>query len=146
MRNGSITRSFAATVLSTVLVACTGMDRDGTTEAASGQTPVQFSDIPVPDGMTLQQDLNQSHSYEYGQFRVADLHYYGKLPVAEIAEYLEARMPKHGWVLSGAQRGTPAELTFTRGRQRVRCRIEVDSISVTRMHVEVRPIGASETP
>lgn len=139
MRIGPTTRSFAATLALIAACACTGMHRDGTTEAASGQTPVQFSDIPVPDGMTLQQDLNQSHSYESGRFRVADLHYYGKLPVGEIADYLRVRMPQHGWTLAEESGDEQKELVFTRGRQRVRCTIGVDSISVTRMHVEVRP-------
>jgi hypothetical protein len=140
MRTGPIQRSLAVLLLSLGALGCAGVDRDGTTEAASGQTPVQFSDIPVPDGMRLQQDLNQSHSYEVGGFRVADFHYFGNLPVDEIAAYMEARMPQHSWTLREQRAGEERELVFVRGREQVRCRLHVDSLSVTRMHVEVRPI------
>lgn len=145
MRIRSIQRAFAVLVLAVAPVACVGLDNDGSAEAASGQTPVQFSDIPVPDGMKLQQDLHQSHSFELGQFRVADLHYFGNLPVAEIADYLKARMPQHGWSLETESAGPASrKLLFVRGRQKATCAILVDEIGVTRMHVEVRVQGASD--
>jgi hypothetical protein len=145
MRIRSLEGAFAALVLAVAPVACVGLDNDGSAEAASGQTPVQFSDIPVPDGMKLQQDLHQSHSFELGQFRVADLHYFGNLPIAEIADYLKARMPQHGWSLE-AEGAEPSarKLLFVRGRQKATCSINVDEIGVTRMHVEVRVQAATE--
>lgn len=145
MRIRSIQRAFAVLVLAVAPSACVGLDQDGSAEAASGQTPVQFSDIPVPDGMKLQQDLHQSHSFELGQFRVADLHYFGNLAVAEISDYLKARMPQHGWSLE-AENAEPdsRKLLFVRGRQKATCAIRVDDIGVTRMHVEVRVQGEPE--
>jgi hypothetical protein len=139
MRIRSLQSAFVVFVLAVVPTACAGLDQDGSAEAASGQTPVQFSDIPVPDGMKLQQDLHQSHSFELGQFRVADLHYFGNLPVAEISDYLKARMPQHGWSLESESADTAArKLLFVRGRQKATCALQIDEIGVTRMHVEVR--------
>ncbi|MEY2982436.1 MAG: hypothetical protein ACO4CT_00595 [Planctomycetota bacterium] len=139
MRIRSLQGAFVAFVLAVAPTACVGLDQDGSAEAASGQTPVQFSDIPVPDGMKLQQDLHQSHSFELGQFRVADLHYFGNLPVSEISDYLKARMPQHGWSLESESADPGArKLLFVRGRQKATCAIRLDEIGVTRMHVEVR--------
>lgn len=139
MRIGPFTVSLAVSVL---LGACTGMNRDGSTEQASGLTAVQFADIPVPDGMKLQTGLNESHSYESGQFRFADLFYFGNLPTAEVTDYMKRRMALHGWQLIDEKTGERSELVFVRRPNRVRCEVWVDNSSVTRMHVEVRTPGS----
>lgn len=154
MRIGTYLAMFGAGIL---FGACTGMHRDGTAAEASGLTAVQFRDVPVPDGMVLQTGLNESHSYEAGRFRFADLYYYGNLPVAEIAEYMKRRMALHGWQLVEETGGRPAEASagagddpatarsetlFERAPNRVRCEVWLDSSGVTRMHVEVRTPAA----
>lgn len=117
--------------------ACLGSDRDGSTEQASGLSPVQLADIPVPDGMKLRDSLNESHSYEVGTFRVADLHYFGNVPLADVASYLRERMPQHGWRLVTEAVAHESELVFDRRPHRATCRIWNDG-SVTRLHVGVR--------
>ena len=140
-------------------IACTSVDRDGTTVEASGLTAQQLPDIPVPDGLLLQTGLNESHSFESGRLRHADLFYYGSLSVAEVRDYMIERMPLHGWrqVESPGESPTDAapsagtepstrpaggeeraELEFERRPNRAHCSIWVDSGSVTRMHVAVR--------
>lgn len=128
----------AAIVLTTLLGACLGSRRDGTTEAASGLSPVQLSDIPVPSGMTLRSSLNESHSYEVGQFRVADLHYFGTVPIPEVVNYMRDRMPVNGWRLVEESSGeNEAKLVFERRPNRAECECRLDG-AVTRLHVAVR--------
>lgn len=127
----------APAVLLLALGACLGSARDGTTEQASGLSPVQLADIPVPDGMKLRDSLNESHSYEVGTFRVADLQYFGNVPLTEVASYLRDRMPQHGWRLVSDNLAGEAELVFDRRPHRATCRIWNDG-SVTRLHVGVR--------
>lgn len=130
----------AALLLLTALTACLGSRRDGTTEAVSGLTPVQLSDVPVPDGMKLRSALNESHSYEVGRFRVADLHYFGNVPIREVASYLRDRMPLHGWRLVEEKvEETDGKLVFERRPNRAVCGISLDG-SVTRLHVGVRTL------
>lgn len=118
--------------------ACVGVDRDGSTEAASGLSPVQLADIPVPDGMTLLTGLNQSHSYEAGRFRVAELHYFGNPSIEEVASYLTARFPGHGWELvRDARDASGAELVFDRHPHQATCKLSRDG-SVTRLRIDLR--------
>ena len=133
-------RSVRATtflVASILLASCLGSRRDGTTESASGLSPVQLADIPVPEGMKLRDSLNESHSYEVGTFRVADLQYFGNVAIADVASYLRERMPLHGWRLVRENQGTEAELIFERRPHQATCRVWGDG-SVTRLHVGVR--------
>jgi hypothetical protein len=127
-----------------LLAACrSAPDRDGTTASP----PVQFADIPVPDGMTLETLMNRSHSYEAGDFRFGDLYYYGNLPVADVASYMTQRMAVHGWTLAGEQRQERrVELLFERRPHRTTCTIWKDSSDVTRMHVQVRTDSPTENP
>ncbi len=132
----------AALVGVLALGACAGTWRDGTTEESSGLTPLQFGDIPCPDGMTLQTGLNESHSIEVGEFRYGDLFYYGSLPVPDIADYMQRSMPRHAWELVSEEWNDGRVVqTWRRVPQTVRCEIHEDASGVVRMHVHVRTPG-----
>ena len=140
--------AFLAFAALLAVVGCrTAPDADGSTESASGLTPVQFEDIPIIDGMTLETQMNRSHSYEAGSFRIGDLYYYGNVDRERVVSYMTERMGLHGWKLVGETReDRETELRFERRPYRTRCTIWTDSSDLTRMHVEYRTDSAGEQP
>ena len=142
-RISSAVLSGAALVGVLALGACAGTWRDGTTEESSGLTPLQFGDIPCPDGMRLQTGLNESHSIEVGSFRYGDLYYYGSLPVPDVADYMKRSMPRHAWELVSEDWNDGRVVqTWERVPQSVRCEVFEDSGGVVRMQVHVRTPGS----
>lgn len=139
MQIGPILRSLIGFAVVTAACACAGTYNDGAAEEASGLTAQQLADIPVPQGLELSTDLHQSHSFESGRFRIADLHYFGNLPIEEVAGFMRDGMRLRGWRLVDDQASPDRiELAFERRPNRTRCLIWRDDSSVTRMHVEVR--------
>jgi hypothetical protein len=64
---------------------------------------VQFDDIPVPYGFSVQDRLNQSLTYEHGVMRVGQLEYRGQgMRPKAAAEFYRNQMPltPNGWTLT----------------------------------------------
>lgn len=103
-----------------------------------GVSTVQFSDIPVPDGMKLKTHGPVSHSFERGVFRHGDFEYYGGIEPSAAESYMRERMDSHGWRLTDdrvTEAGT--SLRFERAPYESHCRIWDDD-GMTLMRVEVR--------
>ncbi len=139
--------AFAAAAL-LVFAACrSAPDQDGSAESASGLTPVQFADIPIPDGMVLETQMHRSFTYEVGDFRLGDLYYYGNLPIDSVASYMSERMALHGWKQVGEDHTERAtDLHFERRPHRADCRIWKDDSDVTRMHIAVSTAKPGQEP
>jgi len=108
--------------------------------SADGVSALQFSDIPVPAGLTLRDQQHNSDSAQVGEYRYANFEYSGAIPVAEVSSYLRERMPQHSWELTGEETDAAGNerLSFQRGKYFAECRMARDKKSVTRLHVTVR--------
>jgi hypothetical protein len=78
--------------------------------ASRPSSDIQFSDIPVPRDMTIRANLNQSYSYEVGSYRYAHFVYEGGVEAPTLAEFLQNRMPMHGWKLEAEDKGPRDEI------------------------------------
>ena len=83
-----------------------------------GVRPIQFTDVVVPDGMTLRDRHEESFTIEVGSWRVGHLEYGGTSPVNAVTGYVLQRMPQHAWELIGDQapNGQRRTLRFARGQ------------------------------
>ena len=125
-------------VATVALVSCAGAGGDGSAEEVSGLTPVQFDDIPVPDGMRLDVNLHESHSFEVGSFRIGEFHYSGTMSPKAVEDYMRQRMPLHDWrIVDETRADKRVDITFRRMPHRADCRIWTDVRGVTRLLVEV---------
>ena len=108
-------------------------------EADLGLETVQFDDVPIPAGMTLRTEGQQSHSRVAGGYRYADFVYTGRVSESAVRDYLLERMPLHGWevVHVGETTENGQRLEFQRGLYDAACVIERDR-NRTRLIVEVR--------
>ncbi|MBK8980553.1 MAG: hypothetical protein IPM29_32015 [Planctomycetes bacterium] len=119
--------------------ACVGPRSDGSTEAVSGTTFLQFDDVPVPDGMELQTGMNQSFSHVSEPFRFGDFHYAGSVPFGQVVSDMRAKMPLFGWSEVGIHDSDQrAELEFLRRPYHVRCEIAALDSGRVKMLVEYR--------
>ena len=129
----------AALALSLAFLGCSPT-RETARATDDGVAAIQFSDIPVPDGLVLQERHHRSDSLENGSYRYANFLYEGTTPVARVGDYMRERMPHHAWVLRD-QRSDPAgdgeTLKFERGRYVAECTISRRD-ALTTMAVEVR--------
>ena len=107
-----------------------------------GVGAIQFDDIPVPDGMKLQEHNHKSDSAVIGEFRYANFVYTGTVPVAEVSAYLRDRMPQHRWHLTRDEVKPSGEeyLRFRRGKYVADCSLAQDEEikATTHMKVAVR--------
>ncbi len=82
-----------------------------------GVSAIQFSDVVVPDGMSLRQGEDESYTLEVGSWRSGHLVYGGTAPVTAVSSYVLERMPQHAWELTAEE--APDErnrrLRFERG-------------------------------
>lgn len=85
------------------LASCAGAYPDGSTEEASALSPVQFDDIPVPDGFELQTGMNQSFSYQSGDYRIGEFHYAGLPPGEQVRGFMNENMPLYGWAKTNVE-------------------------------------------
>ncbi len=70
---------------------------------------VQFPDIPVPAGLTLQVAHNESASFAVGSFRWAVLHYRGKLLMSRALAFLREQLAQFQWRIVSEERPGPGE-------------------------------------
>lgn len=127
--------SIGLAVLAAVMTGCATQDA---ADADHGVAAIQFSDIPVPEGLRLSTSRHQSHSYEVGAFRFGDFVYTGFTEPESAVNYMTDRMPFHGWELRDARVGASStELVFWRRPYEATCRIWQDS-AATQMTVNVR--------
>ena len=73
--------------------------------ASRPSSDIQFSDIPVPREMSIRSNLNQSYSYEVGAYRYAHFVYEGSVEGPSLSDFLQNRMPMHGWKLEAQEEG-----------------------------------------
>lgn len=134
--------AFRAALLAGLLAlpACSGAYADGTTEAAASLSVAQFEDVPIPDGLKLQTNLNQTYSYENGMYRKGAFVYTGTLAGEAVVEYALQNLPDYGWQLvsntgSAAEGEGGAVLEFVRWPYRARYQIEDAEKGPTRLEV-----------
>ncbi len=65
-----------------------------------GVNAIQFSDVVVPDGMSLRQGEDESYTLEVGSWRSGHLVYGGTAQVTAVSSYVLERMPQHAWELT----------------------------------------------
>ncbi len=65
-----------------------------------GVNAIQFSDVVVPDGMSLRQGEDESYTLEVGNWRSGHLVYGGTAQVTAVSSYVLERMPQHAWELT----------------------------------------------
>jgi hypothetical protein len=81
-----------------------------------GVSAIQFQDVVVPSGMTLQDNYHESWSLEEAGYRSGHFVYRGAPRVEDASAYVLDRMPQHAWSLSGDETKDKARvLRFTRG-------------------------------
>jgi hypothetical protein len=99
-----------------LLVACA--TPDGSPSDDFGVSAVQFQDVVVPDGLTLLNNRNESHSREEPGWRYGHFVYTGPARVDEACAHLLLRMPQHSWRLVTDEQAdeTTRKLQFVRGR------------------------------
>ena len=73
--------------------------------ASRPSSDIQFRDIPVPMDMSIRSNLNQSYSYEVGSYRYAHFVYEGSVESPTLSDFLQNRMPMHGWKLEAREDG-----------------------------------------
>ena len=117
----------SAVLCGCVLAACASSGGLHPVPRRADVSSVQFSDIPVPAGMRLKDRFHESHSFQVGDFRYGDFHYYGSLPTAEVADYMARRMELHGWVLS-----QPPDLAMSRLELRFQRRPHIATCEIWR--------------
>jgi len=106
-----------------------------------GVSAIQFEDIPVPDGLRLQERAHSSDSLELGEYRYANFSYVGGVPVAEVSSYLRDRMPQHKWTLLAEETDPDGNdtLSFRRGKYTAECRLQHEESSArTTLDIVVR--------
>lgn len=107
-----------------------------------GVTSIQFDDIPIPAGMRLKTEGNESHSHVAGEeFRYGDFEYIGRMPIAEAATYMRERMRLHDWEATAQETGPDGSQTlrFERRPYVTTCTIRRDpDTKNTLMSVAVR--------
>lgn len=110
----------------------------GTGAYDDGVSAIQFSDVVVPDGMTLRNNANQSWSQEATGWRRAHYEYHGRNPIPEVCTYVKERMAQHAWILAEEEiaRGQ-ARLLFRRGKFTAEYQVHREQ-SATNMVVEYR--------
>ena len=104
-----------------------------------GVTAAQFSDIPVPDGMWLNEQNHVSDAVVMGEYRHANFQYRGQIAVAEVTGYLRLRMPQHRWELIGEETEKSGDevLRFRRGKYVAECYV-AKLQAYTEMNISVR--------
>ena len=102
-----------------------------------GVRAIQFSDVVVPDGMTLRDRHEESFTVEVGSWRTGHLVYGGTAPVNAVSGYVLRRMPDHAWELTAdeAPNGQNRTLRFERGQYVAEYTIERRE-NLTRMIVD----------
>lgn len=144
-RRGSARAVFSVAVLAISFASCAEFEGRLSNHGVSS---VQFSDIPVPQGMQLRTRAFESHSYETGRFRFGHFEYYGDIGAEDAVVYMRDRMDQHGWHLTeesdlplaeaGYQTGGLAkEMRFRRQPYETTCTVWEDE-GVTRMSVAVQ--------
>lgn len=80
-------------------VSCRSPDSYSSSGSPAQTVPEQFADLAVPEHLKLQTGLNQSHTYQRGEFRTGHLEYRGKGEIAEERKYLREQLHQRGWSL-----------------------------------------------
>jgi hypothetical protein len=112
---------------------------DGSPGDDFGVTAVQFQDIVVPDGMTLLNRRNESHSREEPGWRYGHFEYTGQPRVDDACAHVLLRMPQHSWRLVADEQPDEAtrRLQFVRGRYVAEYTLERRQ-GLTRMVIDYR--------
>ena len=111
---GERTQLAAATaVLSLILLgACKGRPFASVPDQDYGVSSSQFSDIPVPDGMKLQDHPSTTNSNEASGWRYGNFVYSGSTSLEAATSYMQQRMPFHNWTLSKDEVPAPDALSL----------------------------------
>lgn len=134
-------RRFLGCVIGLSAVGCTTPPQDESTLPGDGVSALQFVDVPVPDGMHLNERRHRSDSVTVGEFRYANFVYTGSVPIAEVGDYLRERMPQHSWTLTAdsTEEDGRQSLSFRRGKYTADCQVKrAKGESRTTLTVEVR--------
>ncbi len=128
-------RAFALSSLSLLSLVSCGIGDSYRHDGEHGVSAGQFSDIPVPAGMRLQERFHKSSSVAVGNFRRASMVYEGSLSIEEASAYMRERMPHHSWALERRETGEKdlEELRFRRGSHVVTCSIRRKELTTTMM-------------
>lgn len=83
-----------------------------------GVAAIQFQDVVVPQGLTMNERFNESHSIEEAGYRHGRFEYSGQTRVEDACAHLLQRMPQHAWTLTSDEQVDKAtrKLRFVRGR------------------------------
>jgi len=89
------TTMIALLALSCVLPTACRMAPDGPRSVDSRQ----FTDVVVPDGFTIRDRNDASHSRQIDSYRLGHFVYAGDSFVEEASSYVRGQMPRHSWKL-----------------------------------------------
>ena len=124
--------SFA--ILAASLASC----KSSGTPSNGGVSAIQFQDVVVPSGMTLQDTYHESWSLEEAGYRSGHFVYRGSPRVEDASAYVLDRMPQHAWKLTADETKDKARvLRFARGVYEAEYSLQRVE-GVTQMTVEYR--------
>jgi hypothetical protein len=109
-------------------------------DTGTGVSAIQFQDIVVPSGLTLQERLHESHSVEEGSWRHGHFEYLGSTKLEEASAHVLQRMPQHSWSLVTDEKPDQVsrKLKFVRGRYVATYTIRMEDTGFTRMVIDYR--------
>jgi hypothetical protein len=102
-----------AIVLSAGLTSCKSAANQS---SGAGVSAIQFQDVVVPSGMTLQDNYHESWSLEEAGYRSGHFVYRGASRIEDASAYVLDRMPQHAWSLTADETKEKSRvLRFSRG-------------------------------